>query len=244
MRQPNSRVDCSNRLATLTTSPTAVNSTRRSPPRLPTTTRPKWTPRETESEAGSALAPLAVPAFDLVSHREGAVHRAKGGVLLVLQSTECRHQPVAQELVERAAVAKDDPSAALLKGPQQGKGALRRETFAQPREADNVGEQNGHLPRRRPPKLRGRRSCERVGHVGRDVAGEVSAEDFGAHMCPKVCTAAVDGGRQQHGQDESGDGLHQPLRQADVGRAEKQREQTLVGPLRDDVAVAHGIRNE
>jgi hypothetical protein len=57
--QPNSRVASSRRLARLTTSPTTVNSSRSSEPRLPTTTGPKWTPIAIDSLCASLAARLA-----------------------------------------------------------------------------------------------------------------------------------------------------------------------------------------
>ena len=101
---------------------------------------------------------------------------------------------------------------------QQREGPLGREALVEPGEADDVGEQHGHVADRGSPEIGGRALRESVGDVGRDVAGEVRSQDLGLHLGEKMHAASVDRDRQESREDAGGDELRQPLRQADVGR--------------------------
>jgi len=89
------------------------------------------------------LVPVAHGALDL--HRRA--DRAHGGVGLGDRRAEERHHAVAHELVEGALVAEEDVYGHAEVGVEEAQHLGRAEALAHGREAADVGEQDGDVPR-------------------------------------------------------------------------------------------------
>ena len=117
-----SRVAASTRAATLTGSPMTEKLSLPAPPIAPATTRPAVDPDADPDPL--ARATLLVHGRD---HLAGGADRAVGVVVVVLGRAEDRQQPVADELVDVAAVAGDDRDHDLEQPVQVGDDLLRLE---------------------------------------------------------------------------------------------------------------------
>lgn len=100
-------------------------------------------------------ATLDVPELDLIAQREGASNGPLRSVILLLQSAERGHEPVAKVLVEGALVSQHDPRAPPPEILQQREGAVGRKALRQSREPDNISKEHRDMTRRRIAEARG-----------------------------------------------------------------------------------------
>ena len=137
-------VSPSMRLARFTVSPIAVYSRRASEPIRPTTAGPEWMPMPT-SKSALEVAELALEGLQRIGHVERRRDRVPGVLGIVDRCAPAGHDRVADELVERAAVAKDHVHLLREIAVEQLDHLLRRARFRQRREAADVGEQQRHF---------------------------------------------------------------------------------------------------
>ncbi len=140
-------------------------------------------------------------------------------------------------------MAKHHLAAALAKAAEEREGPLRPQFLAHAGEADHVGEQHRHHPVWGRAEARMGPGGERVGDVGRDVAGEVGPHHLGANLRQHRAPAAPyrDGEQQR---EQAGDDPLRPERgQADIGRVEEDLEALLAAqaPVADGIGEAHGV---
>jgi hypothetical protein len=98
---------------------------------LPTVTGPHWTADRYAEGIRATAGLFPDPALNLLLEVEGTVERASRRVRLQVDRAEGRHEPIAQVLVERAAMLEDNGATAPLKAPQQGERFLGRERFGE-----------------------------------------------------------------------------------------------------------------
>ena len=159
--------------ATFTASPIAVYSRRCGEPMSPTITGPLWMPIPSRSAARAPRCALAIQVGQPLLHRERAAHRALGMIGLRHRRPEVRHDPVADELVERAAEREDLLDHAGVALVQQRDHVLARQRLAEGGEVADVAEEDRHLAplagAARPDVLETRRDLRR------EVAAEALA---------------------------------------------------------------------
>jgi len=107
--------------------------------------QPGFSVVHTDAEGYRGTAPdltLPAPVVGLVSEVPGALKRASGIVDAARRCAECRHDGIADVLLERATMLEDDAREALVKLRQQLDRGLGPERFAETRESPDVGEEH------------------------------------------------------------------------------------------------------
>ena len=135
--------------------------------------------------------------------------------------------------------AEHDLARAGMEAAQERHHPLGRQPLREGREADDVGEQHRDLARRRRAEALGRAPRQRIGDVGRHVAGEVRPRHLGPGL-PLEGAAGAPDRRRQEGRDDGGERELVP-QGADphIGGVEDDREGLVAGGRR---ALAHAPR--
>ncbi len=168
---------------------------------------------------------LPAPAIHLVRQLPSTVKRPPGVVDSARWRAKRRHDGIADVLLERATMIKDDARDALVKLGQQLHRGLGPERFAETRESPDVSEEHGHrlAPGRHARRPRAR---ERIDDVRREVLGEAGSREVIGHLPSQQAPRAGHGSRQHRCEERQQNRLSAPRSIAHIMRLQVELERS------------------